>query len=150
MHRFQLVNKILQLNTLNFENYWLVDLNFRAPDWPKFKLFSQIYCRPCRYIFTHFRYTFSKTHFWLFSISLELKPHGKPIQLGFWAQKSGFWAIRNFFFEKSCIFGEKTKKKILLILFASECPKTHPRHELLLFLSYKPIQLVKMAKIGHL
>ena len=32
MHRFRLVYKI-QLNNLNFESYWLVDLNFRAPDW---------------------------------------------------------------------------------------------------------------------
>ena len=45
MHRFQLVYKI-QLNNLNFESYWLVDLNFRAPDWQKFKLIGgQIYCR---------------------------------------------------------------------------------------------------------
>ena len=44
MHRFWLVYKI-QLNNLNFESYWLVDLNFRAPDWSKFKLFGQIYCR---------------------------------------------------------------------------------------------------------
>ena len=50
------------------------------------------------------------------------------------------------FFEKSCIFGEKTKKKNLLILFASECPKTHPRHKLPLFLSHKPIKWVEMAK----
>ena len=44
MHRFRLVYKI-QLSNLNFESYWLVDLNFRAPDWSKFKLFGQIYCR---------------------------------------------------------------------------------------------------------
>ena len=44
MHRFRLVSKI-QLNNLNFESYWLVDLKFRAPDWSKFKLFGQIYCR---------------------------------------------------------------------------------------------------------
>ena len=44
MHRFRLVYK-LQLNNLNFERYWLVDLNFRAPDWSKFKLLGQIYCR---------------------------------------------------------------------------------------------------------
>ena len=44
MHRFQLVYKI-QLNNLNFESYWLVDLNFRAPDCLKFKLFGQIYYR---------------------------------------------------------------------------------------------------------
>ena len=44
MHRFRLVHKN-QLNNLNFESYWLVDLKFRAPDWSKFKLFGQIYCR---------------------------------------------------------------------------------------------------------
>ena len=42
MHRFRLVHKN-QLNNLNFESYWLVDLKFRAPDWSKFKLFSRIY-----------------------------------------------------------------------------------------------------------
>ena len=44
------------------------------------------------------------------------------------------------FFEKSCIFGEKTKKKFLLILFALECPETDMSHKLQLFLLYKLIK----------
>ena len=44
IHRFRLLHKI-QLNNLNFESYWLVDLKFRAPDWSKFKLFQRICCK---------------------------------------------------------------------------------------------------------
>ena len=44
MHRFRLVYKN-QLNNLNFESYWLVDLKLTAPDWSKFKLFGQIWSK---------------------------------------------------------------------------------------------------------
>ena len=73
-------------------------------DMPSFK-------RPCQYNFTHFRYTFFKIHFLLNSTNFELKPHGEPIQLDFWAQKGGFWGLWNFFW-KIIDFQAKTKKKI--------------------------------------
>ena len=105
--------------------------------------------RPCQYNFTHFWYTFFKIYFLLNFTNFELKLHGEPIQLDFWAQKGGFRGLWIFFW-KIIDFQAKTKKKFLLILFASECPETCPGHKFMLFLPHKPIQGVKMAKIGHL
>ena len=104
--------------------------------------------RPCRYIFPHFRYTFSDPHFLVFSNDLELKPHGKPVQLDFWAQKRGFRVFKKNF-RKIMVFQAKTKKKILFILFVPKRPKTHCRHNLLLFLPYKPIKTSKQAQTCH-
>ena len=46
--------------------------------------------RPCRYIFTHFGYTFGQSHFLVLTIDFDLKPHGKPIPVDFRAQKGVF------------------------------------------------------------
>ena len=49
-----------------------------------------LFKRPCRYIFEYFGYTFSMSHFLILSIDFDLKPHGKPIPVNFWAQKGVF------------------------------------------------------------
>ena len=51
--------------------------------------------------------------------------------------------------EKSWIFSEKPKKKILLILFVPKCPETRFRHNLQLFLPYKSIKRGKTGQIWH-
>ena len=74
---------------------------------------------------------------------------GNPSNWIFELKKVDFGVFKKIFW-KIIDFQAKTKKKILLILFASECPETCPGHKFMLFLPHKPIQRVKMAKIGHL
>ena len=54
-----------------------------------------------------------------------------------------------FFFRKIMVFQAKTKFFFLLILFVPECPETHSRHNLLLFLPYKPIKTGIQAETCH-
>ena len=68
---------------------------------------------------------------------------------GFLSPKKAILAFSKKISEKSWIFGEKPKKKFLLILFVFKCPKTHFRHNLQLFLPYKSIKRGKTGQIWH-
>ena len=108
-----------------------------------------IFCpfkRPCRYIFTHFRYTFSDPHFLVLSIDLELKPHGKLIQSGFWAQNEGFWPFQIFFPENHGFSVQKRKKKIYLYFLYSNVPKLIPDIVCNYFYYTSPPKHVKTVK----
>ena len=109
------------------------------------RLWEFLFKRPCRYIFTHSRYTFFQNpifgiiHWFWAKTPCETHPTGflrsKRWILGFWI----------FFPEKSWIFRQKTENIFLLILFVPKRPETHSRHDLLLFLPYKSIKMCKKA-----
>ena len=69
---------------------------------------------------------FPDPHFLVLSIDLELKPHGKPIQLDFWAQKRGFWAFRNFFLKNHGFSGRNEKFFFYLYFLSRNVLKVIP------------------------
>ena len=67
---------------------------------------------------------------------------------GFLSSKKWILEFFKIFFGKSGFFREKTKKKILLVLFVSEWTENRSRHTLQLFSSYKPIKTGKNYQNG--
>ena len=98
--------------------------------------------------FYTFRYTFFRPPFFGLIHWFRAKTTWGTHPTGFLSSKK--W-ILDFFkknFRKSGLFREKTKKKILLVLFVSEWTENHSRHTLQLFSSYKPIKTGKKYQDG--
>ena len=87
---------------------------------------SQVLKRPCRYIFPHFRYTFSRPPFFGLIHWFRAKTTWEAHPTGFLGPKKGILGFPKFFFEKSWIFRAKRNFFIYLYFLSPNVLKVIP------------------------